>query len=54
LGRSDDISASSVGEQLGMDAGPAGAWIGTSEFADTAGFAAAEAMGDERAVYVLS
>jgi uncharacterized integral membrane protein (TIGR00698 family) len=35
---------------LGMAAGPAGAWIGTSEFADAAGFAAAEAMGDERAV----
>ncbi len=35
---------------LGMDAGPAGAWIGTSEFADAAGFAAAAAMGDERAV----
>ncbi|WP_378953710.1 YeiH family protein [Pelosinus sp. sgz500959] len=37
-------------KQLGMAAGPAGAWIGTSEFADAAGFAAAEAMGDERAV----
>lgn len=37
-------------KQLGMDAGPAGAWIGTSEFADAAGFAAADAMGDERAV----
>lgn len=35
---------------LGMSAGPAGAWIGTSEFADAAGFAAAEALGDERAV----
>ena len=43
---------------LGMEAGPAGAWIGTSEFADAAGFAAAEqynAManlpaGDDRAV----
>lgn len=37
-------------KQLGMAAGPAGAWIGTSEFADAAGFAAAEAVGDERAV----
>lgn len=37
-------------KQLGMAAGPAGAWIGTSEFADAAGFAAAEAIGDERAV----
>jgi len=35
---------------LGLAPGPAGAWIGTSEFADAAGFAAAEAMGDERAV----
>lgn len=34
----------------GMAPGPAGAWIGTSEFADAAGFAAAAAMGDERAV----
>ena len=37
-------------KQLGMAPGPAGAWIGTSEFADAAGFAAAEAIGDERAV----
>ncbi len=35
---------------LGMAAGPSGAWIGTSEFADAAGFAAATALGDERAV----
>ena len=35
---------------LGMHPGPAGAWIGTSELADAAGFAAAEAIGDERAV----
>jgi len=35
---------------LGMEPGPAGAWIGTSEFADAAGFAAAAAMGDERAI----
>jgi len=36
--------------QLGMAPGPTGAWIGTSEFADAAGFAAAAAVGDERAV----
>ncbi len=35
---------------LGMEPGPAGAWIGTSEFADAAGFAAAAAIGDERAI----
>jgi len=35
---------------LGLPAGPAGAWIGTSEFADAAGFAAAATIGDERAV----
>lgn len=35
---------------LGLQPGPAGAWIGTSEFADAAGFAAAQAIGDERAV----
>jgi uncharacterized integral membrane protein (TIGR00698 family) len=35
---------------LGLDAGVAGAWIGTSEFADAAGFAAAQAMGDEKAI----
>lgn len=35
---------------LGLAAGPAGAWIGTSEFADAAGFAAASALGDDRAV----
>lgn len=37
-------------KSLGLAPGVAGAWIGTSEFADAAGFAAAEAMGDERAV----
>jgi uncharacterized membrane protein YadS len=31
---------------LGLHAGVAGAWIGTSEFADAAGFAAAEAYGN--------
>ncbi len=35
---------------LGLDAGIAGAWIGTSEFADAAGLAAAQSMGDERAI----
>jgi uncharacterized integral membrane protein (TIGR00698 family) len=35
---------------LGLEAGPAGAWIGTSEFADAAGFAAAASLGDERAI----
>lgn len=35
---------------LGLAPGVAGAWIGTSEFADAAGFAAAQAVGDERAV----
>jgi PSE family sulfate exporter len=35
---------------LELPAGIAGAWIGTSEFADAAGFAAAEAIGDEAAV----
>ena len=36
--------------QLGLAPGVAGAWIGTSEFADAAGFAAAATIGDERAV----
>jgi uncharacterized integral membrane protein (TIGR00698 family) len=35
---------------LGLAPGVAGAWIGTSEFADAAGFAAASALGDERAI----
>lgn len=39
-----------VSKMLGLAPGIAGAWIGTSEFADAAGFAAAEAFGDERAV----
>ena len=34
---------------LGLHPGVAGAWIGTSEFADAAGFAAAEAIGHEAA-----
>lgn len=37
-------------KSLGLAPGIAGAWIGTSEFADAAGFAAAEVIGDERAV----
>jgi uncharacterized integral membrane protein (TIGR00698 family) len=32
---------------FGIAAGPAGAWIGTSEFADAAGMAAAAAIGDK-------
>lgn len=47
-----------VAKNIGMPPGPAGAWIGTSEFADAAGFAAAEQYnalaslpaGDDRAV----
>lgn len=35
---------------LGLAPGVAGAWIGTSEFADAAGFAAAGTIGDERAI----
>ncbi|RDU72376.1 putative sulfate exporter family transporter [Helicobacter aurati] len=35
---------------FGLDMGVAGAWIGTSEFADAAGLAAAQGLGDERAV----
>ncbi|MGO9173180.1 MAG: YeiH family protein [Rhodomicrobium sp.] len=34
-----------VSQALGLPAGVAGAWIGTSEFADAAGFAAASAYG---------
>ena len=34
-----------VSRALGLSAGVAGAWIGTSEFADAAGFAAADAYG---------
>ncbi|HEY3425817.1 MAG TPA: putative sulfate exporter family transporter, partial [Negativicutes bacterium] len=39
-----------LAKAFGLAPGPAGAWIGTSEFADAAGFAAAEAIGDDRAV----
>jgi uncharacterized integral membrane protein (TIGR00698 family) len=35
-----------VSRMLGLHAGVAGAWIGTSEFADAAGFAAAQAYGN--------
>lgn len=35
---------------LGLHPGVAGAWIGTSEFADAAGFAAAAALRDEAAI----
>jgi uncharacterized integral membrane protein (TIGR00698 family) len=35
---------------LGLPPGVAGAWIGTSEFADAAGFAAASAIGHESAI----
>jgi len=34
-----------ISQALGLSAGVAGAWIGTSEFADAAGFAAASAYG---------
>lgn len=36
-----------VSQALHLPAGVAGAWIGTSEFADAAGFAAAQAYGDK-------
>lgn len=39
---------------LGLAPGIAGAWIGTSEFADAAGFAAAQAVGHESAVQAFS
>lgn len=39
---------------LDLDPGIAGAWIGTSEFADAAGFAAAEAIGHESAVQAFT
>ncbi len=35
-----------VSRALGLHAGVAGAWVGTSEFADAAGFAAAQAYGN--------
>lgn len=39
---------------LDLDPGIAGAWIGTSEFADAAGFAAAEAIGHESATQAFT
>jgi len=39
---------------LGLAPGVAGAWIGTSEFADAAGFAAAAAIGDEAAIHTFT
>ena len=39
---------------LGLDAGVTGAWIGNSEFADAAGFAAAQAIGDEKAIHAFT
>jgi uncharacterized integral membrane protein (TIGR00698 family) len=36
--------------RLGLAPAIGGAWIGTSEFADAAGFAASSALGDERAI----
>jgi len=43
-------------KSLGLDLGVAGAWIGTSEFADAAGFAAAQALGDQtdKAIYAYT
>ena len=39
---------------LDLDMGVAGAWIGTSEFADAAGLAAAQSLGDERATQAFT
>lgn len=39
-----------VSKALGQHPGVAGAWIGNSEFADAAGFAAAQAIGSESAI----
>jgi uncharacterized integral membrane protein (TIGR00698 family) len=38
----------------GMNEGIAGAWIGTSEFADAAGFAAASSVGGEKAIHAYT
>lgn len=38
----------------GMDEGLAGAWIGTSEFADAAGFAAAASVGGDKAIHAYT
>jgi hypothetical protein len=42
-----------VSRALQLPAGVGGAWIGSSEFADAAGFAAAQAYGDLAARGVL-
>ena len=39
---------------IGMDEGLAGAWIGTSEFADAAGFAAAASVGGDKAIHAYT
>ena len=39
---------------VGMDEGLAGAWIGTSEFADAAGFAAAASVGGDKAIHAYT
>lgn len=39
---------------LGMTPGTAGAWIGTSEFADAAGFAAVSGLGSEAAIQAFT
>lgn len=39
---------------VGMDEGIAGAWIGTSEFADAAGFAAAASVGGDKAIHAYT
>lgn len=39
---------------LGLSAAVSGAWIGTSEFADAAGFAAAAAIGHETAIHTFT
>lgn len=43
-----------VSKALGLTPGVAGAWIGTSEFADAAGFAAAATIGDEAAIHTFT
>jgi len=43
-----------VGKALGLAAPVIGAWIGTSEFADAAGYAAAAAIGEESAIQAFT
>ena len=45
MGDRDDLRIARVAQCLHLPAGVGGAWIGTSEFADAAGFAAAETFG---------